>query len=324
MKTLHTPAALCLLAAAMLTSSCSLLSSLTGPKTAEGTATASTGTAAAATGTTVSTTTVKPDKNKNKKDKKSTEQQTSAARNVKPTQEELCGGQWTVASVGDVTIDAEDDAPYVAFDNAGRFYASDGCNIINGDYALRSDGVLSLANTLSTMKYCPEVEYSPAIAAILNGSTRITADCRRIGQETYLYLKNERGNTVMTLRRHNMEFLNGNWQVTSVDGKKIDDEEANIFIDIAELKVHGNTGCNFFNGELYIDPQRSNAIDFSNMGVTRMACPKQDQERAMLVALEETASAVAGKNGDTVLLFNKTGRELLTLKRIAMTPEEDE
>ena len=314
MKIHHTTAALCLTACAMLASSCSLLGNLTGKP------------AQATTGTEVATGTVKPDKatGKNKKDKKGAEPSASATKNVKPTQDELCGGQWTIASVGDVTIEAEDDAPYVAFDRGGRFYASDGCNIINGDYALRSDGTLALSNTLSTMKFCPDVEYSSAVAAILNGSTCITTDCRRIGQETYLYLKNDRGNTVMTLRRHNMEFLNGNWQVTSIDGKKIDDEEANIFIDIAELKVHGNTGCNFFNGELYIDPQRSNAIDFSNMGVTRMACPKQDQERAMLVALEEAASAVAGKNDDTVLIFNKTGRELLTLKRIAAVPEEDE
>ncbi len=82
----------------------------------------------------------------------------------------------------------------------------------------------------------------------------------------------------MTLRRHNMEFLNGNWRVTAIDGQPIDDEEANVFIDIAELKIHGNTGCNYFNGAIYIDPARTNAIDFSDMGVTRMACHKAEQE----------------------------------------------
>ncbi len=127
---------------------------------------------------------------------------------------------------------------------------------------------------------------------------------------------------MMTLRRHNMEFLNGNWRVTAIDGRAIDDEEANIFIDIAELKVHGNTGCNYFNGDLYIDPQRSNAIDFSDMGVTRMACPKGDQERQMLVALEETKTAIAGDREDTVLLLDKAGKAVLTLKRIPM-PEND-
>lgn len=242
-----------------------------------------------------------------------TRKQTSG---TKPTAAQLTGGRWEVASVGDVTIDVEEDVPYVEFARDGRFYASDGCNIINGDYVLRADGTLAFNHCLSTMKYCPEVEYSALIAAMFNDESTPGTDCKKIGQETYLYLKNAKGNTMLTLRRHNMEFLNGNWRITAAEGQKIDDEEANIFIDIAELKVHGNTGCNYFNGQIYIDPQRPNAIDFSNMGVTRMACPKGDQERHILVGLEETATAIAGKRENTVLFLDKNGKEMLTLKRI--------
>ena len=119
-----------------------------------------------------------------------------------------------------------------------------------------------------------------------------------------------------------MEFLNGAWAIISAEGKSIDDEEANLFIDIAELKVHGNTGCNYFNGTIYIDPSRSNAIDFSNMGLTRMACPKSDQERAIMVSLETAASAVAGKKDGTALLLDAKGKELMKLRRIAVTSEE--
>ncbi|MCM1065957.1 MAG: META domain-containing protein [Muribaculaceae bacterium] len=265
--------------------------------------------------------TVKPDKSAGKKDKKDKKNknraasQVSSTENVKPTREQLCGGEWTVSSVGDVNITVEENVPYVNFAPDGRFYASDGCNTINGDYALRSDGTLTFDHVLSTMKYCADMEYSALIASMF-GPEKVAVDCRRIGQDTYLYFKNKNGNTIMTLRRHNMEFLNGNWRVTAIDGRAIDDEEANIFIDIAELKVHGNTGCNFFNGDLYIDTTRSNAIDFSNMGLTRMACPKGDQERMMMVALEETKTAIAGKNDDTVLLLNGKGKEVLTLRRI--------
>lgn len=272
------------------------------------------------TGTTITTRPVKPGE-KQKKDKSSGKTSKTSEHNRKPTQDELCGGMWTVASVGETQIVAEDEAPYISFDRAGRFYASDGCNIINGDYALRSDGTLVLSQVLSTMKYCPD-DYSALIASVFSGSTKLGADCRRIGQDTYLYLKGANGNVTMTLRRHNMEFLNGNWQVMSIDGMKVNDEEVNIFIDIAELKVHGNTGCNFFNGVIYIDPNRSNAIDFSDMGVTRKACPNSDRERMMLVALEEARTAISGKNDDTVLLLNKAGKELMTLKRIPL-PNED-
>lgn len=241
----------------------------------------------------------------------------------RPTTSELSGGQWEIRAAGDIKIDGDENLPYIHFQpSTGRFFASDGCNIINGDYLLRSDGVMMFSNTMSTMKYCQDIPYAAAIAAALNGQTKFTAESQRLGQETYIYLKTPEGKKALTLRRHNMEFLNGNWLVTSIDGRAVNDEECNIFIDIAELKVHGNTGCNFFNGEIYIDPARANAIDFSNMGVTRMACPKTAQETAMLVALEEAQTAIAGKNEKTVLFLDSKGKQVMTLKRLPLPSEE--
>lgn len=239
-----------------------------------------------------------------------------------PTDEQLTGGRWTIVSVGDVEINAEDEQPYIHFDSLGRFYASDGCNVLNGDYTVRSNGEMAFGNVLSTMKYCPDVEYAPSISALLSDGNHPKIDCRTIGQDTYLYFNDGSGKNIAIYRRHNMEFLNGNWAIVSAEGKKINDEEANLFIDVAELKVHGNTGCNYFNGELYIDPSRSNAVDFSNMGLTRMACPKADQERRIMVALEEAVSAIAGKKVDTVLLLNADGKEVMILKRKSIGNEE--
>ncbi len=235
----------------------------------------------------------------------------------RPDQATLCGGRWYIASVDAENITADEDAPYIEFENGtGRFYASDGCNIINGDYLLRTDGTMVFSNVLSTMRYCPENEYSASIASKLSGGSPLYVDTQRIGQDTYLYLRNSTDRVVMTLRRLNMEFLNGNWQVTAIDGTRIDDEECTIFFDIAELRVHGNTGCNFFNGKIFIDPNRSNALDLSDMATTRRGCNKGDQEMRMLVALESTASAIAGRHDDTVLLLDAAGKEMLTLKRI--------
>ncbi len=235
----------------------------------------------------------------------------------RPDQTTLCGGRWLIASVDTYTIEAEDNAPYIDFESGtGRFYGNDGCNIINGDYLLRSDGAMVFSHVLSTLRYCPDSEYSALIGRYLSGGDRFYVDTKRVGQDTYLYLRTDNDKVVITLRRHNMEFLNGNWQVTGIGGHAIDDEECNIFFDIAELKVHGNTGCNFFNGSIYIDPNRSNALDLSNMGTTRMACPKGDQEMKMMVALESTASAIAGDNGKTVILLDAKGKEMLTLRRI--------
>lgn len=296
------------LATAVILSSCSLFNSVTGksesPKKD------------------VKVETVTTDKHKKHKN-----ESTSAAPNevlgTMPTSDQLLGAQWNITGVGNTVINDEENTPYIAFDNGGRFYASDGCNILNGDYVLRSDGKLTFNSVLSTMKMCPDIAFADMVASNISDGKIYSVDCKRIGQETYLYLKNDKGTTVLTLRRHNMEFLNGNWLITGADGKKIDDEEATVFIDIPALKIHGNTGCNFFNGDIYIDPARSNAVDFSKMALTRMACPKSDQERCIMVGLEQTVTAIAGKNADTVLLLDGNGKQVMTLKRIAVRSDEN-
>lgn len=241
---------------------------------------------------------------------------------ARPDSATMTGGRWLIAGVEDKQVVAEDDAPYIDFENGtGRFYASDGCNIVNGNYLLRTDGRLVFSNVLSTMKYCAGNEYDVLISKYINDGSQLYVDTQRIGQDTYLYLRDSADKVVMTLRRHNMEFLNGNWTVSSIGGTRIDDPECNIFFDIAEGKVHGNTGCNYFNGDIYIDPNRSNALDLSNMGSTRMACPNGDREQRMLVALESTASAIAGTNSETVLLLNSAGQEVMTLRRAPVRAE---
>lgn len=235
----------------------------------------------------------------------------------RPDSATLTSARWLIAGVDGVRIVAEDDAPYIYFEpGTGRFYGSDGCNVLNGDYLMRSDGSMVFSNVISTMKYCSN-DYSALIASYIGGQSALYVDTQRIGQDTYLYLRNGADKVVMTLRRHNMEFLNGNWRVTSIGGTAIDDPECNVFFDIAESKVHGNTGCNYFNGDIYIDPNRSNALDLSNMGTTRMACPKGDQEQRMLVALESTVTAVQNPQTGDVMLLDGHGRELMTLTRAA-------
>lgn len=304
--------------ASLLLGSCATINKITGKDSAS---------ESTSTKTTVNAETVKPPKGNKNSDKNKTtgsdSRLTSSQQGKVPSTEELIGGQWLFASVGDKQINLEDNQPYIAFDANGRFYASDGCNIINGDYTIRTNGQMTFANVLSTMKYCPESDYAPAVTRVLADGAKYTSDSRRIGQDTYLYFKDSAGKTVATLRRHNMEFLNGNWQITSAEGMTVDTDEATLFIDIAELKVHGNTGCNFFNGDIYIDPLRSNAIDFSNMGLTRMACPHPERERAIMVALERAASAIAGKNSDTVLLLDSAGKEVMTLRRLPVDNNKD-
>lgn len=224
-------------------------------------------------------------------------------------------GEWVIVSAGGKQIPSTDDMPYVTFEKStGKFYASNGCNIVNGAYKVNANGTLSFSNTLSTMKYCGDLGYDALITSALAGEEPVSVKIDKVGHESFCRFYNTKGTEIMSARKHNMDFLNGNWLITSVGGKTIEGDEANLFIDINELKVHGNTGCNFFNGQLFINPDKSNAIDFSNLGSTRMMCPNMEQESAILLALEETASAIQGSEGK-VMLLNSAGKELMTITK---------
>ena len=171
---------------------------------------------------------------------------------------------------------------------------------------------------ISTMMACADAPYEQAINLALDATQSF--DITKKGHEYYLELRDNHGNNLMTLRKHNMDFLNGNWQITSVNGKAVSGDDATLFIDINELKVHGNTGCNLLNGSLFINPDKSNAIDFSNLASTRMMCPNMEQESAILLALEETVTAIQGSKNN-VMLLNSAGKELMTLMSIPRTEE---
>lgn len=240
--------------------------------------------------------------------------QTEKDRPGKPAQSsKLAGkleGEWYILKAGSYEINVE-EMPYVYFEEAkGRFYANDGCNVINGDFTLSGDK-LTFGNTLSTMKNCPGVLFAPSIAKALSGSVKI--DVQDKGQESMMTMKNSAGATLMTLTRHNLGPLNGQWLVKQIGEEKIDDENVNLFLDLNDMTTHGNTGCNFFNGTIVVNPRLTNSISFAQMGTTMRLCPDSDVEMAMMVALEQaTAYRLDGKK---LHLLDPSGATLMTLAR---------
>lgn len=223
-------------------------------------------------------------------------------------------GEWVIMEAGKYKISREDDMPYINFSESdGKFYASNGCNIVNGNFLFGGADKITFSNVISTRMYCPDVKFDSAINAVLADGVTVTASVETKGNEAYLYLSDDAGARLMTLRKHNLEALNGQWKFTQLDGQKVDVEGVDIFFDIPEQKVHGNTGCNYFNGGIMIDPQKPNSISFAQMAVTMRMCENSDTERKMLVALEETSTYSV--NGKTLHLYNDKGQEVAALSR---------
>lgn len=227
--------------------------------------------------------------------------------------EELLNGEWVIYNVGEEDVKG-DERPYVNFSVAdGRFYGSNGCNVINGDFRIEGNQRMVLENVIATQRFCADAYHEAAINKALGEVYTYTID--RKGNEYYLGLNNINNCRLMVLRKHNMDYLNGAWRVTSVSGKKCEDESVQLLIDIPELRIHGNTGCNILNGTLYIDPDKEDAIQFQQIVTTRMACKDANQETAFLIALEEVDVCRKGKD-NTAIMYDKDDNVVLVLKKI--------
>ncbi len=222
-------------------------------------------------------------------------------------------GEWNIDNVNGQKVTGE-ERPFITFDlSQGRIYGNNGCNIVNADAVTGKGNKLQFTGMMSTQKYCANAPFEHLINTTLDQvrSYKIS----RYGHEYYLDLFNDRGHLIMVLRKHNMDFLNGAWRVTAINGQPNSNEGVQFVFDLPEKKIHGNAGCNIINGEISIDPDVTNSVQFSNIASTRMMCPDIATETAVLVALEETEKAFA-KSDDTVTFVNHAGKPVLQLVRI--------
>lgn len=223
-------------------------------------------------------------------------------------------GEWIIESVGKTQINREENYPYINFVNSDNsFYASNGCNTLNGAFTIEKSHKIVFHNVLSTMRLCPDAPFEAEINAVIADEKPAGLKFEQRDGHQYLYLLDNSGNKLMTLRKPGFAFLNGNWQVTAIGAEKFENSEMKIFFDVAERKVHGNTGCNSFNGEIFVDPQNASAFSLSNMAVTMRMCPNIDQQSKFLVALEQTTGAKRGSNG-VVYLTDHDGKNVVTLR----------
>lgn len=227
-------------------------------------------------------------------------------------------GHWYIKTVGSIKLsDIEDeDWPFLEFVAAeGRFYGNDGCNIINGSYRLGAAQALTLSDVATTMKLCPGDTLAYPIANALAQTASYSITAGRDGA-SILNLHDGNNHTLMTLRKSDIDFLNGPWQVVGVNGKSVDMPDAKLVFDVNSGRVSGCAGCNRLMGEIARNPQVSSSVQLSNLATTRMMCPDIQLESALLIALEEVVSARKAKNGHVDLL-DSSGQTVVSLQKLS-------
>lgn len=229
-------------------------------------------------------------------------------------------GQWIATNINGTAVTGN-DRPYMVFDESStnpfivNLYAYDGCNILNGALAVTPGAQMSRTSEfLSTMKMCPDAQYEIGFTMALNTVSKYSIE--QVGRDYLLYIKNAQGNTTMTLRKSDLGFANGAWQVTKLNGTAVPtDVEMQMVIDIPEQKLHGNAGCNTMNGSIYMNPDIQNSLEFKNIATTRMTCPQIALEQQLLTALAQVTTVQLGKDG-SLMLVDANGHTLVTLTKL--------
>lgn len=230
-------------------------------------------------------------------------------------------GQWIASNVNDMAVTGE-DRPYIIFDRSAtnpfivNCYAYDGCNTLNGALAVTPGGQMKrTSDFLSTMRFCSDASYELGFSMALN--TVANYSIEKVGRDYLLYLKNSSDKTTMVLRKSDLGYVNGAWQVTKIGNTVLpEDAGVELVIDIPELKVHGNAGCNVLNGSIYIDPDKQNSIQFKNVATTRMMCPNIELESQFLAALAQVSSVAQGKDTNNLLFMDNTGKTIIELQKL--------
>lgn len=200
-----------------------------------------------------------------------------------------------------------------------RVIGFNGCNHINGDWKIDGSKIIPSGNFISTMRACPDAPYELTVNQALNS----VASYRLEANDLVLY--SAAGTPVMILRSRNLSFLNGAWRVTAIHGNPLPaTAKVKIVVDIDECKVHGNTGCNVLNGEIVVNLDKGDGLEFKNLAVTRMLCPDIATEQDFLLALEEVDTAVRGGDDSEALLKDTQGNTVIAMSRLSADQLADE
>ena len=99
--------------------------------------------------------------------------------------------------------------------------------------------------------------------------------------------------------KENKNDLNGKWQLTSLNDKKIETNKKTPTLIVADLKISGFGGCNRYFGSF---ENSDNRIVIGQIGATRMACIDDNIESEFFRAIGNQSFIIKITNSSLTLL----------------------
>ena len=221
-------------------------------------------------------------------------------------------GEWDIETIRKKPISTRERA-YLYLDfNAHKVYGNNGCNSINGTFK-QSGNDISFRDMITTSASCHNSTSERTVMKTLSEVQHYSLSI--LYQIEILNLLNSKGQVLMTLRRQNLDLLNGAWLVKEVAGQNVAEKNVRVVVDAVMKTIHGNTGCNIINGIINIDPSKDLAIQFEDLHSSGNEGENIETETAILVALEQTESCKRINESEMGLLDGK-GHIVLVLSRI--------
>lgn len=227
-------------------------------------------------------------------------------------------GEWIILSANGRNINLHDDAPYININASdSKIYGAVGGNVINARFSTPEKGAIAISDVECTRLPSDCIREEDDIKTGLKNACSYTISKKK-NDIYYLDILDKRGNTVIHAKRHNADIMTGVWRICKIDGNDVERGNLEIVVDVPELKIHGTTGCNIFNGDIGLDRNKDWFIQFQGIIVSRMKCEESKMaiERDLMVALEEAEIIKRENGGKTIHLLDKNKKEVLLLKRI--------
>ncbi|MBR5102849.1 MAG: META domain-containing protein [Muribaculaceae bacterium] len=254
-----------------------------------------------------------PRKNKARDRKEVVDPSSGELREVKVTDAtRQLYGEWTIVALNGKSF-VSDVRPYIYLDfsNGNRVYANNGCNTVNGTFTQR-DNNISFKDLIAGTAEC---DYGSNATAVLKAMAEVkTFNLKSKGDMDYIDMKNAKGQITLSLRRQNLDFLNGAWTVRRIKGEDVADKDMIIVADAPMRTIHAKTSCNVISGIMRIDTDKELAVQFEDLQSLQNRCSDIDVETRLLIALEEVEWCKRESNGN-ILLLNKARETVIELRR---------
>lgn len=243
----------------------------------------------------------------------------ACSNNGSPITTKQLDGEWEAVWIYDIdSITGE--IPFIGFDTKVEgLYGSTGCNRLMGTYKLENANlcdcnILEFNQIGSTRMMCENMAVEKSILTALNNA----AYCS-FYKGTLQILDKDKAPLLKLQKRLPIKSISGHWEIVSicslpVDSLIADSIETYMNLDIHNMRLNANAGCNIINSNIQQKSGNDYSLEFSSAISTMMSCPDMRMEQHLLKAIN-TTRAFKICTPDSLILTDGNGNETIILTR---------